>query len=436
MQENSLKSSPADLTAVEAVRAISAEKMSCEALALACIERIEAQENICAWAYFDRDTVLAAARAADKAPSRGLLHGVPFALKDIIDTADMPTAHGSPIYENNQPNWDAPCVAACRAAGAIPFGKTVTAEFAHVQPGPTRNPYNLKHTPGGSSSGSAAAVGAKMVPAAFGTQTTGSAIRPAAFCGTVGYKPSYGDFCLTGVRDNSPSLDTLGLITRSVDDLALFRSVVMVLPYQPLSSVSLSDLRIGLCRTPWWDEAEASTQQLLTDTAGTLSVAGARVSDFLMPEGAAELVAAMRDVSGFEFARVMLHERLRHGDQLSQKLLNGRVADGIACSYETYRSALAALEAYRTSLSAAMADFDLLLTPSAAGEAPEGIDSTGKPMFNLPWTATYVPAVTLPAAFGPKGLPLGFQLIGHRNQDARFLAAVKAVERFLNEKSK
>lgn len=426
----------ADLTAAQAVRAIEDGKLTCEALATACVERIEAQEaSVQAWAYFDRNAALAAARAADKTSSKGLLHGVPFALKDIIDTVDMPTAHGSPIYKGYRPGWDAPCVAACRDAGAVLFGKTVSAEFAHVQPGPTCNPHNPAHTPGGSSSGSAAVVGAGMVPVAFGTQTTGSTIRPAAYCGTVGYKPSYGDFCLTGVRDNSPSLDTLGLIARSVEDLALFRSAVMVLPYEPLDTVPVSDLRIGFCRTPWWDQAEGYTKALMAGTADMLSEAGAKVSDFTMPDGAAGLVEAMRDVSGFEFARVMLHERLHHKDQLSDKLLNGRVADGIACTYEGYRSALATLEDYRNRFAAAMADFDLLLTPSASGEAPEGIDSTGNPIFNLAWTATYTPAVTLPSGIGPLGLPLGIQLIGHRNDDYRFLSAAQAVENLLRDRN-
>ena len=424
--------SPTEMTAVEIVTAIEAGDTTCEAVAAACVERIEACEpDMRAWAHFDREAALAAARAADKSSPRGLLQGVPFGAKDIIDTADMPTAHGSPIYTDNRPAWDAPCIAACRDAGAVLFGKTVTAEFAHVQPGPTRNPFNPAHTPGGSSSGSAAAVGARMVPVAFGTQTTGSTIRPAAFCGEVGYKPSYGDFNLTGVRDNSPSLDTLGLITRSVADLNLFRGAVMALPYEPLADVFLGDLRVGICRTPWWDQAEPYTQSLLSNVAERLSRAGATVGDFTMPEGADALVAAMRHVSGYEFARVMLHERLHHVDQLSEKLLKGRVNDGIACSYEDYRDAQLALETYRAHFAAATEEYDLLLTPSAAGEAPPGIDSTGNPIFNLAWTATQVPAVTLPAGTGPKGLPLGVQLTGHRNQDHRFLSAARSVERLL-----
>jgi Asp-tRNA(Asn)/Glu-tRNA(Gln) amidotransferase A subunit family amidase len=207
----------------------------------------------------------------------------------------------------------------------------------------------------------------------------------------------------------------------------------MVLPYEPLETVSVSNLRIGVCRTPWWDQAEDYTKTLMADTAKMLSEAGAKVSDFTMPDGAAGLVEAMRDVSGFEFARVMLHERLHHKDQLSDKLLNGRVADGIACTYEGYRSALATLEDYRNRFTAAMAGFDLLLTPSASGEAPEDIDSTGNPIFNLAWTATYTPAVTLPSGTGPQGLPLGIQLIGHRNQDHRFLSAAQALENLLRD---
>jgi amidase len=207
----------------------------------------------------------------------------------------------------------------------------------------------------------------------------------------------------------------------------------MVTPYAPLEPVATGDLKIGVCRTPWWDQAEGYTQVLLGDLADRLSRAGAQVAGFEMPAGAAGLVAAMREVSGFEFSRVMLHERLNHADLLSEKLLNGRVADGIACSYEDYRKSLATLDAYRATFATAMEGTDLLLTPSAAGEAPHGIDSTGNPIFNLAWTATQVPAVTLPAGRGPNGLPLGVQLTGHRNEDQRFLAAAQSIERLLTD---
>ena len=423
-----------DLTAHEAAAKIEAGGTTSEALVAACLERIAAVDgDIEAWAYLDPDLALAQARALDGGPRKGPIHGVPFALKDIIDTVDMPTGYGSPIYEGNRVAWDASCVAACRAAGGVVLGKTVSTEFAHRHPGKTRNPHNPAHTPGGSSSGSAAAVGARMVPVAFGTQTTGSTIRPAAYCGAVGYKPSYGDFNLTGVRDNVPSFDTLGLISRDVDDLALFRSVVMALPATPLRAVAVSDLRVGVCRTVHWDKADAATHSLIERTASGLSAAGATLSDFAMPDGEEGLGALILQVSGFEFARVMMHERMCHADRLSRALLDGRVADGIACTYEDYRAAERRIIAYRRAMDAAMEGFDLLLTPSAPGEAPVGITKTGDAVFNGGWTTLHLPAVTLPAGTGPLGLPLGIQLIGHRHRDRDLLGAAKAVAGYLSD---
>lgn len=417
-----------ELTATEAAARIANGDLTAEALTAACIERIQdADPDIGAWAYLDPPYALEQARALDKGPRRGPIHGVPFALKDIIDTADMPTGYGSPIYEGHRPAWDAPCVTACRAAGGVVMGKTVSTEFAHRCPGKTRNPHNPAHTPGGSSSGSAAAVGSRMVPVGFGTQTTGSTIRPAAYCGAVGYKPSYGDFNLTGVRDNVPSFDTLGLIARSVEDLALFRGAVMALEPVPVRPAALADLRIGVCRTAFWDRAEDCTKALIEETASGLSAAGATVSDFAALDGEAGLPAYVRQLSGFEFARVMLYERENHADQLSRALLDGRVADGLACSYADYREAEAVIVEFRRRLYAAMEGVDLLLTPSAAGEAPEGLMTTGDAIFNNLWTTTHVPAVTLPAGTGPKGLPLGVQLVGHKHRDQRLLDAAQAV---------
>ena len=425
-----------DLAAHEAAAKIEAGETTSEALVTACLDRIaQIDGDIEAWAHLDPDRALAQARAMDSGPRRGPIHGVPFALKDIIDTVDMPTGHGSPIYEGNRVAWDASCVAACRAAGGVVLGKTVSTEFAHRHPGKTRNPHNREHTPGGSSSGSAAAVGAHMVPVAFGTQTTGSIIRPAAYCGAVGYKPSYGDFNVTGVRDNVPSFDTLGLISRDVDDLALFRSVVMALPVEPLRAVTVADLKIGLCRTVNWDKADAATHALIERTASGLSAAGAAVSDFAMPDGEAGLGDLIIKVSGFEFARVMMHERMCHADQLSRALLDGRAADGLACTYEDYRAAERRIIAYRRAMGAAMEGFDLLLTPSAPGEAPPGITKTGDAVFNGAWTTLHLPAVTLPAGPGPTGLPLGIQVIGQRHRDTDFLAAAKAVAGYLSSVS-
>jgi amidase len=421
---------PADLTATEAAASISSGILTAETLVRACLDRIaEAEPEVHAWAFLDRELALKQARALDKGPRRGPLHGVPFGLKDIIETVDMPTGHGSPIYEGKRGARDAVCVAACRAAGGVVLGKTVTTEFAHRHPGATRNPYNTAHTPGGSSSGSAAAVGARMVPAAFGTQTTGSTIRPAAFCGTVGYKPSYRDFSVTGVGDNVPSFDTLGLIARSVDDLALFRYVVMGLEQRPLAEIAVKGLRVGFCRGAFWDRAEPATRSLLERTAEALAGAGAKLSDFGMPEGEAMLPEVVRKVSGYEFSRAMTYERLYHGDKLSRALLDGRAADGLNCSYEDYRAAERTILDYRRRFYAAMEDVDILLTPSAPGEAPEGIGKTGDAIFNNLWTTTHVPAVTLPAGLGPRGLPLGVQLIGRLHEDHRLLEAAKAIQR-------
>jgi amidase len=421
---------PADLTATEAAASISSGMLTAETLVRACLDRIaEAEPEVHAWAFLDRELALKQARALDKGPRRGPLHGVPFGLKDIIETVDMPTGHGSPIYEGKRGARDAVCVAACRAAGGVVLGKTVTTEFAHRHPGATRNPYNTAHTPGGSSSGSAAAVGARMVPAAFGTQTTGSTIRPATFCGTVGYKPSYRDFPVTGVGDNVPSFDTLGLIARSVDDLALFRYVVMGLEQRPLAEIAVKGLRVGFCRGAFWDRAEAATRSLLERTAEALAGAGAKLSDFEMPEGEATLPEVVRKVSGYEFSRAMTYERLYHGDKLSRALLDGRAADGLNCSYEDYRAAERTIFDYRQCFYVAMEDVDILLTPSAPGEAPEGIGKTGDAIFNNLWTTTHVPAVTLPAGLGPRGLPLGVQLIGRLHEDHRLLEAAKAIQR-------
>jgi amidase len=398
-----------ELTATEAAARIAQGDLTAEALTGACLERIQdVDPDVGAWAYIDPPYAMVQARALDEGPRRGPIHGVPFALKDIIDTADMPTGYGSPIYEGHRPDWDAPCVTACRAAGGVVMGKTVTTEFAHRCPGKTRNPHNPAHTPGGSSSGSAAAVGSRMVPVGFGTQTTA-------------------DFNVTGVRDNVPSFDTLGLIARSVEDLALFRGVVMALEPVPVRAAALADLRIGVCRTAFWDQAEDCTKALIEETASGLSAAGAAVSDFAVLDGESGLPAYVRQLSGFEFARVMLYERENHADQLSRALLDGRVADGLACSYSDYREAEAVIVEFRRRLYAAMEGVDLLLTPSAPGEAPEGLMITGDAIFNNLWTTTHVPAVTLPAGTGPNGLPLGVQLVGHKHQDRLLLDAAEAV---------
>jgi amidase len=315
----------------------------------------------------------------------------------------------------------------CRAEGGVLMGKTVTTEFAHVFPGKTRNPHDGERTPGGSSSGSAAAVAAGMVPLAFGTQTTGSVIRPASYCGVVGYKPSYGDFGLSGVGQNSPSFDTLGVMARDVADLALMRAAVMGAPYRAMAPRDIASLRLGLCRTPYWDDADATTQSAIERAAEQLSRAGAQVTEFTAPDGYADVSGSHVVVSGYEFARVLAHERTHHEALLSEPLLTGRVADGLRYGYNDYRAALSSVAEYRLKFTAAFDGFDAILTPSAAGVAPKGLASTGSSRFNGVWTALHTPAVTLPVLEGEAGLPVGLQLIGAINKDDAFLDVAGAV---------
>lgn len=422
------------LTASEAAARIREGSLTSEALVRSCLERIDSRDSqVKAWVHLDRDFALAQARECDRSAKRGPIHGVPFAAKDIMNTADLPAEYGSPIYKGNRPKADAACVALSRAAGGVLLGKTVTTEFASRSPlGDTTNPHNPKHTPGGSSSGSAAAVADCMVPMAFGTQTVGSVIRPAAFCGCIGYKPSYGEVSTEGVKQNTASFDTVGLFGRAVEDLPLFRAAVTGFAAQELTEVSIRDLRVGFCRTMFWDRAEDYTKKLLEDAAGTLAKAGAKVSDVDLGGPFKDFEATGRRINDFEFSRALTWEQKHHWDLLS-KFQREKFA-ALDISYEQYREAQAALVECRRFLAQTMRDLDVLLTPSALGEAPEGLASTGDTSFNILSTWTYTPCVTLPVSTGPTGLPIGIQLIGHRNQDHRLFEAALAVDRLLAKK--
>src|SRR5204863_4697333 len=262
-------------SAAQAVAQLASGALTAEALTRACLDRAEERKSIKAWTWLDPEQALAQARAADRAGRPGLLAGLPIGVKDIIDTVDMPTGHGSPIYPGNRPFADAACVALLRMAGAVILGKTVTTEFANRHPGPTVHPHNAEHTPGGSSSGSAAAVADFQVPVALGTQTGGSVIRPAAFCGVIGYKPSFGEFSRVGVKMQCHNLDTLGILCRSLEDIALLRGVLLAQEPHRVDRRSAAP-RIGFCRTPAWEHADGDTQALLHRTAEVLAGAGAK----------------------------------------------------------------------------------------------------------------------------------------------------------------
>ncbi len=424
---------PCTMSARALATAIALGETSAEAIAAAHLERIaEREPEVQAFAHTNPEQSLAQAREIDNRAGVGMLRGVPFGVKDIIDTHDMPTEHGSPIHKGRQPTADAACVAYARERGGVLLGKTVTTEFAHVSPNQTRNPHNPAHTPGGSSSGSAAAVAAGMVAWSFGTQTAGSVIRPAAYCGVVGYKPSYGEINVEGVHGNVRSFDTIGIMARAVEDLPLIRAAVTTESVVDITPPAISSLKIGLCRTPYWDQACPATQAHVTAAAQRLERAGATVSDFALPKGFEAFEGAIRRVAGYEFAGAMAWERLNRKAQLSDALLHGRVRDGLGVTLEEYRSALAGLGIYRAQTAIASHDLDLLICPSAPGEAPEGLQATGSAVLNGLWTSLHLPCVTLPLFHGPKGLPIGLQLVGHFGQDPRLLSAATAIKACLS----
>jgi Asp-tRNA(Asn)/Glu-tRNA(Gln) amidotransferase A subunit family amidase len=410
------------LTATQTVRLIRDGKLRTEALVEAVLDRVAAREpQVRALACFDPDR----ARAAATSLSPGPLHGVPLGVKDVLDTADMPTEYGSPIWRGWRPRADAAAVAWARAAGAWCYCKTVTTEFATRKPGPTANPHALHigsgHTPGGSSSGSAAGVADRFFPLAFGTQTAGSVIRPAAYCGIVGYKPSFGLIHRSGMKLMSESLDTIGVVARAVADCALLAEAV--------SGQELGDPdrqpdrapRIGLCRTPSWPMAQPETQALLSRVADTLARAGATVSDRELPASYAALTEAHPIVMNAESARALGWELAERREQISDLLLERldfglRQGPGdIARAYQAFRRA-------QEGFAEATEGLDVLVTPSAPGEAPPTLDWTGDPAFNFIWTSLHVPCVTVPAGTGPNGLPLGVQVVARRGEDRAALA--------------
>jgi Asp-tRNA(Asn)/Glu-tRNA(Gln) amidotransferase A subunit family amidase len=406
-----------ELGLAQAAQRIERGEITAEALAAACLERIaERDEKLRAWAYVDRAGVLAQARALDRMPHASRLHGVPFGIKDIIDTADLPTEYNSPIYRGHQPKADAASVTLLRQAGCLILGKTVTTEFANNHPSQTRNPHNAAHTPGGSSSGSAAAVADFMVPAALGTQTGGSVIRPAAYCGAFAIKPSFGAINRAGTKFLAESLDTIGLFARSAEDLAL---CLQVLTGRIASSAS-GNPRIGVCRTPRWSLADASVQANVEQAAKTLAKAGAQVRDFELPAGSDQLFDRHKVIMQYETARALGWEYFNHGEKLSGTL-KARLDEGWKVTRADYDAMREHARRCRRALAEAMREVDFLLTPSAPSEAPASLASTGDPVFNRAWTLFGVPCVTLPCGKGAHGLPLAVQLVGAMDGDMTLL---------------
>ncbi len=409
---------PARLTATEAARLIREGRLQPLDLMEACLARIAAREPVVqAFAWFDADTARRAAATARPGP----LHGLPIGVKDVLDTADMPSEYGSPIWRGWRPRADAAAVAWARTAGGVAIGKTVTTEFATRKPGPTANPHNLRHTPGGSSSGSAAGVADGFFPLAYGTQTAGSVIRPAAFCGVVGYKPSYGMINRFGMKLMAESLDTVGVMARSVADCALFAGAVAGRELGDPEVRPERAPRFGICRSPAWDHAAPETKTLLSKVASALGRAGAQVVDRELSPAVAAIAGAHPIVTNHESGRALGWELANAPEQISEGLRE-RLEFGLSQSEAAVADACDVFDRAQREFPADMEGLDALVTPSAPGQAPAGLEWTGDPAFNLIWTSLHVPCVTVPAGTGPDGLPLGIQIVTRIGEDRQALA--------------
>jgi Asp-tRNA(Asn)/Glu-tRNA(Gln) amidotransferase A subunit family amidase len=421
---------PCYLTATQASDAIAAGKLSSEELIRSCLARVAAREaEVKAWSYIDHDRAVRIARELDKQEPRSRLHGIPVGVKDMIDTRDMPTQHNSPIYVGRRPNQDATVVAILRAAGAVILGKTDTHEFAAGGRLPaTRNPHDLRRTPGGSSSGSAAAVADRHALFALGTQTAGSTIRPASFCGTAALKPTFGTLSREGAKFYSVSLDTLSLFANSISDLGLMTDVLAIArqPWRPKQSVR--GLRFAVCRTPWWSKATAESQAAVENCASRLAKEGASVEALDLPGEFAAANDLQTTIMRGEGRAAFLGDYRNHYDLLHQDFRD-RVEDSDGITPEKLRDALDAVAGLRPTFDRLASAFDAVLTPAAVGEAPPLSErTTGDPLFNRMWTALHVPCVATPWAKGPNGLPIGVQLVAPRYRDAELLGSAVAVE--------
>ncbi len=427
------------LSATGAARAIREGSINSEQLVEACLARIrEVEPAVQAWQFLDEQHALAQARARDldrkEGKPVGPLHGVPVGIKDIFDTADMPTEDGTVLHAGRTPDRDAMAVAMLRAAGAVIMGKTVTTECATYAPGKTRNPHHPEHTPGGSSSGSAAAVAAGMVPLALGSQTNGSVIRPAAYCGIVGFKPTHGLIPRHGILRLSRTLDQVGVFGRTVEDVALVTEQLTGyderdpdtrprarIPFvQTAAEEPPLPPRLAFVKTPVWERADADTPEAFAELVASL---GEQCEEHALPESLHDAWDWQRTIMEAEMAANLELEWERGRDRLSESLRR-QLARGREVRALDYQQALARIPALNQGFEAVFARCDAILTPAATGTAPK-IDSTGDPVFCTLWTLCGMPALGLPLMTGANGLPLGVQLVGQRGDDARLLRTAR-----------
>jgi len=410
------------LTAVAAQDALRTGATTMAGVVGGCLDRIRQRDGaVHAWAHLDSAGALTAAGSPGGVP--GPLAGATVGVKDIIDVAGLPTAYGSPIFAGQVAERDAECVARLRAAGAVILGKTVTAEFATYSPGPTVNPHRGGHTPGGSSSGSAAAVADGQVAIALGTQTAGSMIRPGSYCGVFAFKPSFGRYPLGGVLPTAPSLDTLGVFARTLDDICIADAVLAGAAGGAAAGPSPV---IGLCRSPAWDAADEAMQGALLAFADTLRAAGFIVRDRVLPPLYGQLAAAQALIHCREAFEALGPIAASHPDGISTALREFMAA-GAAVTPELYAEARDIQRRCQALTGEAFGGVDMLLVPGATGAAPPGLASTGDPAFQRLWTALGVPCLGFPAARAANGLPLGLQLIAPPGGDLALLANAAAV---------
>lgn len=422
---------PTRLTALDAAREIAAGRLTSESLVEALLARIEERdEAVMAWAHLEPEQALDEARARDKEKPSSLLHGVPVGVKDILDTHDYPTECGSPIYKGNRPSGDAACVGMLREAGMVVLGKTVTTEFAMRNPGPTRNPHDPARTPGGSSSGSAAGVGDFQMPLAIGTQTAGSVIRPASYCGVVGYKPTHGRIMRNGMKVLAESLDTIGCMSRSVADANAFASIMEGVPVQPLTKTAEAPV-FAWSKTHIWDEAETGTRQAMKEAVERVQDAGGSVVEIGLPPAFKDALDAQEVIMTFEAWRGLAYERTNHWDKLSTALKE-YIKDGDDFSRERYDWARNVQASCKATFWQLLERYGALLVPAAPGEAPKNLAFTGSPNFNRIWTMLGVPCVTVPGLVGPAGLPVGVQVVGPAGRAHGTLSHAAWLESVLN----
>ena len=427
---------PFKLSATEAIKLIAKNNLTHLEWVSSCIERIKIKESITkAWTFLDFDQAKKQAKNLDKGNKKKF--GIPIGVKDIIDVFGMPTQMGTSFYEDNIPLRDAASVAIAKNAGCIILGKTVTTELGHRHPGPTTNPHNTKYTPGGSSSGSAASVADFMIPISFGTQTTGSIIRPAAYCGIIGYKPTYGDFDKSGILPNSPTFDTLGLMARSIADIELMRNIILEEQIHLKESFMLKDIKFAFIRTPHWEDyTDISTKVEIENFISYLKKSNINVSEVNINDLIKEASDIHTQLSGFEFKRSISTERINHFNELSEILRKGRLSEGNKLTLNGYRELQRRLKFIRLKIDEKLRNFHCIFTPSAPGEALKDLEFTGSPIFNTVWTLTGMPAITLPLFKGKNNLPIGIQIICHLNEDEFLLKTSKMILELVNQNEK